>query len=502
MDQITSNLNEVFTETKQLVQMTSTLKHQLEARTIELNKIKKEKKMLMQEVIQLKDDYERSETRKNELENQIDIMRTELLKAQNSLSRLEQFENEKLKLKEDLETKIDEFNMLSEDYQREKESYLHVLEHVQDQVNVYKDKSEQFDAEKGSWSKQIDELKSELIQTKATIVKMEELEQRNANLALEIQAKDIEIYKIKKESERTLQNQLEQFKTEMKLYQDKIVKYEKDREIWEKQMKQMKAQFAGLETSLEEKENFIKKYITQPLSTVESSEQPISQYLLSHNSHHLYNISPPHNRAHNNLHNHLTGFKECKVTPSHRHVKKTRIKMLHQQWTFSHYETKQLSPLYLQVLPMGVNGIRTNINNKFDTNTYFIIKKDVYEDMIAHCRSALPNEGCGLLSGIASSGETLWKLRNESHNSNRFYMSAQSIKKTVETIEKKCEMLTGIFHSHPNSPAIPSSYDIQYNTYNNLAYIIVSFYKGNIEVGCFRMENKTIIQLELILIDD
>jgi len=228
----------------------------------------------MQDVIQLREDYEKSESIKNELENQIEIMRSDLLKAQNSLSRLEQFETEKLKLKDDLEMKIEEFNMLTDHYQREKESYLNVLEHVQDQVNVYKDKSEQFDSEKGSWSKQIDELKSELIQTKATIIKMEELEQKNENLAAEIQAKEIEIYKVKKESERAVQHQMEQFKAELKLHQDKISQYEKDREIWEKQMKQMKAQFAGLESSLEEKENFIKQYITQPLSSVASNVQP------------------------------------------------------------------------------------------------------------------------------------------------------------------------------------------------------------------------------------
>lgn len=149
---------------------------------------------------------------------------------------------------------------------------------------------------------------------------------------------------------------------------------------------------------------------------------------------------------------------------------------------------------------MGGNGVRTN--NKLDTKDFFKIKKEVYEGMIAHCQSALPYEGCGLLSGIASSGETLWKLRNESHHSHRFHMSAESIKRAVETIGKKGEVLTGIFHSHPSSPAIPSSHDIQNNPYKDLAYIIVSFYKGKIEVGCFRIENKTAIPLELILIDD
>ena len=167
----------------------------------------------MQDIVELQEDFERSEVRKNELENQIEIMRTDLLKAQKSLTRLEQFESEKLRLKEDLEVKIEEYNMLTEHYQHEKESYLHVLEHIQDQVNIYKDQSQKFDAEKGSWSKQIDELKAELAQTKATLVKMAELEQKNDKLTAELQEKEIEIYKMKKENDRALEQQMEQFKT-------------------------------------------------------------------------------------------------------------------------------------------------------------------------------------------------------------------------------------------------------------------------------------------------
>lgn len=151
---------------------------------------------------------------------------------------------------------------------------------------------------------------------------------------------------------------------------------------------------------------------------------------------------------------------------------------------------------------MGVNGVKNNIENKYDTNAYFTINKDVYDEMIAYCQTVLPNEGCGLLSGITASGDTLWKLRNESHNANRFYMSANAIKHAVEKIDMKGEMLSGIFHSHPSSPAIPSSHDLESNPYADLAYLIVSFYKGNVEVGCFRMENKTAFPLELILLDD
>jgi chromosome segregation ATPase len=274
LDHITTNLNEVFAETKQLVKMTSSLKKQLETKTVEINQMKKEKELLMEEVLELRINYEKSEAKKNELENQIEIMKTELINAQKSLTRLEQFETEKLRLKDDLEEKIEEFNMLTDHYQREKDIYINVLEQVQEQVNVYKEKSESFDAEKGSWSKQIDELKTELAQTKATIVQMEELERKNIDLSTALQAKEIDIYKMEKDSERALQKQMDQFQSELKLYQDKIVQYEKDREIWEMQLKQMKTQISLLESSLEEKESFIKQYIKQPQPQTQQSPQP------------------------------------------------------------------------------------------------------------------------------------------------------------------------------------------------------------------------------------
>ncbi|MFB3161481.1 hypothetical protein ABLO26_08910 [Neobacillus sp. 179-J 1A1 HS] len=277
LDDITSKLNEVFSQTKTIISTASSLQGQLKEKNKEIIKLKKENEKLMQEVVHLYDELDKSEARKTELENQIEKMKTELLKAQDSLTRLELFETEKLKLKEELETKIEEFNNLTYNYQREKESYLHVLDHVQDHVNEYKEKSELFDTEKGSWSKQIDELKTELAQTKATLVKMEELEQKNEVLTAELKAKEIEIYKFQKESEQTFEKQMLQFNSELKLYQGKITQYEKDRVNAENQMNEMKAKLALLESNLKEKENFIRQFITQPpsKSVIEKSVQPV-----------------------------------------------------------------------------------------------------------------------------------------------------------------------------------------------------------------------------------
>ncbi|UQD51874.1 peptidase [Bacillus methanolicus] len=150
---------------------------------------------------------------------------------------------------------------------------------------------------------------------------------------------------------------------------------------------------------------------------------------------------------------------------------------------------------------METNGIKNNIDDKGDAD-HFEIRRTVYEDMIVYCRKALPYEACGLLSGVKATGSNIWKLKNESLNPNRFYMSKGAIKLAVKKMEENGEELTGIFHSHPSSPAFPSSCDIENNPYTHLAYFIVSFYKGKVEVGCFKMDGNTVTPLKLIIIDD
>jgi [CysO sulfur-carrier protein]-S-L-cysteine hydrolase len=132
----------------------------------------------------------------------------------------------------------------------------------------------------------------------------------------------------------------------------------------------------------------------------------------------------------------------------------------------------------------------------------FEMKKTVYEEMIAYCKQVLPYEACGLLSGVKEEGGTLWKLNNESLNLNRFYMSKEAIKHAVMKMNENGEKITGIFHSHPTSPAFPSSHDIKNNPYDHIAYFIVSFYKGKAEVGCFKMDNKKVIPLKIFVTDE
>jgi [CysO sulfur-carrier protein]-S-L-cysteine hydrolase len=146
---------------------------------------------------------------------------------------------------------------------------------------------------------------------------------------------------------------------------------------------------------------------------------------------------------------------------------------------------------------MEINGTRNNCSSG-----HYRMGKVVYQEMIEYCRNHLPYEACGLLSGVEGRGLTLWKLKNESRGLNRFYMSREPIRQAIEKMEEHGEQPNGIFHSHPNTPATPSFQDIKNNPYTQLAYIIVSFYKGKVKIGCFKTDGKTAIPLELDIFDE
>ncbi len=150
---------------------------------------------------------------------------------------------------------------------------------------------------------------------------------------------------------------------------------------------------------------------------------------------------------------------------------------------------------------MEGNGTKNNQDMKVSL-AEFLMKNSVYAAMIEHCKRCLPNEGCGLLSGAGISGDSLWPLENEANHPNRFHMSVQAIEQAVNHMEKKGENLSAIFHSHPTSPAIPSSLDIANNPYTDIVYLIVSFYKGEIDVGCFMMEEEKVVPMKVIILED
>ena len=121
--------------------------------------------------------------------------------------------------------------------------------------------------------------------------------------------------------------------------------------------------------------------------------------------------------------------------------------------------------------------------------------------MINHCQQEAPNEACGLLSGIREKNETLWKMRNIERTPTSFSMNVKQMSKVFKWMKKQGEEWTGIYHSHPTAPPIPSRNDIVNVYYPRVAYFIVSLTFGKPNVKCYRINNNQVTPLKIIVLD-
>ncbi len=109
---------------------------------------------------------------------------------------------------------------------------------------------------------------------------------------------------------------------------------------------------------------------------------------------------------------------------------------------------------------------------------------------LEHCRRMLPEEACGVFAGERPKCCTRFiRLRNRSAEPlHRFDADPEEWVKTLFELRSRQLDLLGIVHSHPRTPAIPSSLDLQTCWYALPSYWIISFARANApEVKMFRL---------------
>jgi proteasome lid subunit RPN8/RPN11 len=100
----------------------------------------------------------------------------------------------------------------------------------------------------------------------------------------------------------------------------------------------------------------------------------------------------------------------------------------------------------------------------------------VADRMLAHARSELPNEACGLLSGDLAAGRAsmFHPARNAEASPLRYNVHPDDLVRLVFGIEDAGEELVGIFHSHVRSPAVPSATDHRSARYPGVFHVLAS----------------------------
>lgn len=120
----------------------------------------------------------------------------------------------------------------------------------------------------------------------------------------------------------------------------------------------------------------------------------------------------------------------------------------------------------------------------------------------------LPNEGGGFLLGEIRAGSThiiavigvenVFETEEQYH---RYAMTPQNWAKMEDEADAQGLVLVGYYHSHPDSPAIPSVYDRDH-ALPNFVYIITSVQDGQaVDMTCWRLHpNRTAFDAEQLVI--
>ena len=106
------------------------------------------------------------------------------------------------------------------------------------------------------------------------------------------------------------------------------------------------------------------------------------------------------------------------------------------------------------------------------------ISQPVLQAVHEHARAAYPEEGCGFLlghSGTPRRIEESRRARNAAteNRARRYMIDPLELLHADDDARKKGLELIGIYHSHPDHPAVPSEYD-RSRAASWLSYVIVS----------------------------
>ena len=107
------------------------------------------------------------------------------------------------------------------------------------------------------------------------------------------------------------------------------------------------------------------------------------------------------------------------------------------------------------------------------------------DKLVAHAITQQPSESCAMLLG-KKVGDT-WDVKevfltqNIDNSQTNFTISPEELLKGYQLAEKMQLELVGVFHSHPNSDAIPSSTDKKFMQNNPVPWIIFSCVSNNLK---------------------
>jgi len=116
---------------------------------------------------------------------------------------------------------------------------------------------------------------------------------------------------------------------------------------------------------------------------------------------------------------------------------------------------------------------------------------DQWDAIRRHGEADYPHECCGLLIGsfeatgckVANEIFPISNAREDAAKRNRFLIAPEDVMRGETHARKARRDVVGIYHSHPDHPAVPSTFDLEH-AWPVYSYVIVSVRQGRAEDVC------------------
>lgn len=129
------------------------------------------------------------------------------------------------------------------------------------------------------------------------------------------------------------------------------------------------------------------------------------------------------------------------------------------------------------------------------------IRRQLLDKLIEHAQKSYPYEGCGILTGISEELIEINFVENKimDRKRDRYEIDPKDFLRVDKTARDNGHEIVGFYHSHPDHPALPSTFDIEH-AWPEYIYIIISVFNGTKkDVKAWRLfpDNKKIKEEEL-----
>lgn len=122
------------------------------------------------------------------------------------------------------------------------------------------------------------------------------------------------------------------------------------------------------------------------------------------------------------------------------------------------------------------------------------LSREVFDEVLDHCRVEYPIEACGILLGMSAPQETqvteIIRAKNIKRSGVRYEIDPSTLHRAHFAAEMKGLKVVGFYHSHPGLPPEPSEYDAQHALLEQIYLIISLRVKARERVTGWRWSSK------------